>query len=590
HYAGVQIVCAADVGRGKWQHLAFVYDQDRATCFFDGQLIDSAQVESIDRQPLPDLQQPEDREHEHRDFKSLDAEQRRKLRFNVAIGTNRQGKNAMLGLIDELRISQVARYAGPFTPKSCSQNYGERAPTPAEANGPPLLFPAKVVSAPLEFGTRKHVFVDDALLAEKSNLSISLNQPYNKRPIGTDFEIRKSSWRPSVMDVGGQVYLIIPEGYGSEQGKTFLATSDDGIHFSMRKPILTETPLYGAFFHDLNPSVPATEKYKVNAFVANRGMFFYTSGDGVHWRRNEVLQLPLRSGGGGESFWDDQRGRYASYIKRDSSFNTDDCPRVRGRVAIGFWTKEILKPWPFRRRSEPYFEGYPFPAVTCEGPVSFDVSTAGEVYRTRAIKYPWAPDVYLAFVWRFSGDDGEDRHIDLGVSRNGEDWKFFGDHWYIPPGSREEELSLYGLIRRGNEIWQYIDEGGAHGGDEQRKYYRYTQRLDGFASLDAKSNVGTATTRPLLFEGDRLSINVKVDGELQVGFTDADGKDLPAYSVADSDLIRCDSVERIVTWKGKADVAALANRPIRLKFRMRDAKLFAFEFKYGPQTVQESSP
>jgi hypothetical protein len=43
---------------------------------------------------------------------------------------------------------------------------------------------------------------------------------------------------------------------------------------------------------------------------------------------------------------------------------------------------------------------------------------------------------------------------------------------------------MYGLIRCGNEIWQYVDEGGAHVGDAQRIYYRYKQRLDGFGFDD----------------------------------------------------------------------------------------------------------
>jgi hypothetical protein len=191
-----------------------------------------------------------------------------------------------------------------------------------------------------------------------------MNQPYGKQPIGKDFGIRRSSLRPSVWDVDGAVYMALPEGYSSEKGITYLATSEDGLNFTMRGLIMPETPMYGSFFKDLNPAVPPSEKYKVNSFVSTRGMYFYMSGDGINWRRNEVSQLPLRSGGEGECFWDDQRGRYASYIKRDSSFKNRECPRAGGRVGVGFWTNEILKPWPFHKMNTPYFEGYPFPSVT----------------------------------------------------------------------------------------------------------------------------------------------------------------------------------------------------------------------------------
>jgi hypothetical protein len=247
-------------------------------------------------------------------------------------------------------------------------------------------------------------------------------------------------------------------------------------------------------------------------------------------------------------------------------------------VGVGFWTNEILKPWPFHKMNTPYFEGYPFPSVTCEGPGSFPVTDAGEVYRIRAIKYPWAPDVYLAFVWRYSSDNDEVRHIDLGVSRDGETWSWFGTNWYIPLGEQEEELTLYGLIRRGDEIWQYVDEGGAHGGSAQRVYYRYTQRLDGFVSLDAGSAVGTASTLPLIFEGDRLVLNIKVDGSAKVAITDKDGKEIKGFGLADCDVIKGDSTEKVVTWEGKSSLKSLAGKPVRVRFEMQNAKLFAFEF------------
>jgi hypothetical protein len=103
------------------------------------------------------------------------------------------------------------------------------------------------------------------------------------------------------------------------------------------------------------------------------------------------------------------------------------------------------------------------PAVTCEGPIVFAPDKNGQVYRTRAIKYPWAPDTYLAFVWRLG--EGERRQVDLGVSRDGVHWNCYADKtWYLTPGQDEEVLSLYGLIRRGDQIWQYFDYGGAHGG------------------------------------------------------------------------------------------------------------------------------
>ena len=577
HYAGLKAACPTRLSAGRWQHVAFTWNGSKVECFLDGIKQGACTISSITVQPTPDIQKPQDREHEHRGFKNMTSEQRRQNRFNLAIGSDRHAKNLMTGKIDEMRISRVVQYSGSFKPKSFSRNYGAGAPRPAVANGPALLFDPKPVSIPLKFGARKYVFIDDAIIDKKANMQITMNHPYSKQLIVKDFKIKKSAWRPSVFDVDGKIFMAMPEGYSSEGGLTFLATSEDGLSFTMKGTIIPETPMYGAFFKDLNPNIPPAEKYKVNSFVANRGMYFYTSPDGINWRRNETIQLPLRSGGEGESFWDDQRGRYASYIKRDSSFNDPECKRVRGRVGIGFWTNEFGKSWPFHHLQTPYFEGYPFPSVTCEGPVSFDVTEATQVYRTRAIKYPWAPDAYLAFIWRYPGDDGP-RHIDLGISRDGQNWSFFGTNWYIPAGSGEEELSMYGLIRRGNEIWQYVDEGGAHGGDAERAYYRHRQRLDGFVSLDAGAKTGTATTLPLIFKGSALTLNIKAAGSAKVAITDKNSKAFPGFSLDDCDQIKGDFVEKTITWKGNGNVKALAGKTVRLKFQMQNTKLYAFEF------------
>jgi hypothetical protein len=579
YYAGVQATCPTGLSTGAWHHVAFTRDGSTVRHFYDGLEQAVPAVSSVAVEPIPDLQIPSDREHESRGFENMDFEQRRQNRFNFAIGSDRHAGNSASGMIDEMRISDVVRYSGNFTPESFSRNYGSGAPGPSVANGPLLLFDPGPVSIPLEIGGRKHVFIDDAIIDTMSSVQITMNQPYGKQAISKDFSIAKSAWRPSVYDVDGVVYMAIPEGYSSNTGTTYLATSPDGLDFTMQGEIITETPLYGSFFRDLNPNIAAEEQYKVNAFVANRGMYMFISPDGLNWRRNETIQLPLRSGGEGECFWDDQGGRYASYIKRDSSFDDPECADQPGRVAVGFWSDEILKAWPFYHMVTPYFEGYPFPAVTCEGPVEFGVTAATQVYRTRAIKYPWAPDVYLAFVWRYPDDDNP-RHVDLGISRDGENWSFFGTNWYIPLGSEEEELSMYGLIRRGDEIWQYVDEGGAHGGSAPRYYYRYRQRLDGFVSLDAGGSTGTATTLPMVIEGDKLVLNIAATGSAKVAITNQAGQEISGFGLTDCDLIQGDFVEHVVTWNGDSDVSALAGTVVRLGFEMQNTKLYAFQFRY----------
>lgn len=607
-YVAIFSTEAATLTDGKWHHIAFM--QGGLTGFeaggqvsqlglklrhyVDGRRQKDSESEEIPEKPVPPICEPADRDHGHQGFTPQSSpDWCRQHRFNLSLGQNRKGGMKLTMLMDELRLSSVARYRGDFIPPgSFSRNYGSKAPKPAAANGPPLLFKPGSNQDVVELGSRKYLFVDDALIASKRNIDLVCNPPTNRQEL--NFRPDNPMWRPSVVDVDGKVYLYIPDGYGSSEGITRMRISTDGIHFTKppdlglyelkssihhRDIILYGVPIYAAFFRDLNPGITPQEQYKMTAWVANRGIYLYVSPDGIHWRRNETCMLPLASGGGAETYWDDQRGLYVNYIKADGSFYAEECPgdyeTRRVRRAIMFETKEVSKPWPFNALEKPYFEGYPFPVVTCEGHVGIDADQNGEVYRTRALKYPWAPDTYVAFVWRL----GEERvqKIDLGVSRNGVHWKFYANQkWYIEPGEEYGEVTaFYGLIRRGDELWQYADFGGKHG---NATYARLTQRLDGFVSLDAVEEIGTMVTRPLIFEGKRLELNVAARGYVRVEILDGQGQPIPGFTLSDCDSIRADTVRQTVTWNDKSDVIGLAGKVIQVRFQMQNAKLYAIQF------------
>jgi hypothetical protein len=40
-----------------------------------------------------------------------------------------------------------------------------------------------------------------------------------------------------------------------------------------------------------------------------------------------------------------------------------------------------------------------------------------------------------------------------------------------------------------------------------------------------------------------------------------------------------DSLERVVSWKEGGDLAAIAGKPVRLRFVMKDADVFSFQFR-----------
>ena len=110
---------------------------------------------------------------------------------------------------------------------------------------------------------------------------------------------------------------------------------------------------------------------------------------------------------------------------------------------------------------------------------------------------------------------------------------------------------------------------------------RYTLRLDGFVSVTAGWKGGELLTKPLVFKGSQLHLNFATSaaGSLRVEVQDAKGRPLPGFALADCDVQFGDSVDRAVTWKNNPNLGALVGKPVRLRFALKDANLFALQFK-----------
>ena len=110
---------------------------------------------------------------------------------------------------------------------------------------------------------------------------------------------------------------------------------------------------------------------------------------------------------------------------------------------------------------------------------------------------------------------------------------------------------------------------------------RYTLRLDGFASVNAPYTGGEMVTRAFTFSGKELEINYATSaaGGIRVELQDASGNAIPGFTLADAQEIIGDHIARIVSWKSGSSVAALAGKPVRLRFVMKDADLYSLRFK-----------
>jgi hypothetical protein len=145
----------------------------------------------------------------------------------------------------------------------------------------------------------------------------------------------------------------------------------------------------------------------------------------------------------------------------------------------------------------------------------------------------------------------------------------------------------HGMLRRGDEIWQYyfgteIYHSTYSKDKSKNAVYRVVQRLDGFVSADTPyEKAGYIITRPIVFKGNRLILNIDTDatGYAQVGLMDLENNPIAGYSTEDCIYINGDFVETEVEWleKGK-DVSPLQDQPVKIMFKMRGSKLYSFQF------------
>jgi hypothetical protein len=204
---------------------------------------------------------------------------------------------------------------------------------------------------------------------------------------------------------------------------------------------------------------------------------------------------------------------------------------------------------------------------------------------------------YLGFLTHFDKRPRQQTQtLRLIVSRDGENWFRVPGEPIIPTGGVGEwdrfQILLTGAppIRVGRQLYIYY-RGTARRHAKVPKEYDpaiaddqdprtmsiglATLRVDGFASMNASFDGGTITTRPYFLGGSRILLNVKSDyGKVLVELLDEGDRPMRGFTKEDCRPIQTDSCGIEVQWKG--DPAELAERPVKLKFHLYNARLYSY--------------
>jgi hypothetical protein len=471
------------------------------------------------------------------------------------------------------------------------------------------------------------MFVDDALIeALDGKASLRLHSPVMKevalktdRPWegnmcggyktyfqdGDVFRMYYQAWNGVITEVDGKPRL------GESPIRVGYAESEDGIHW--RRPSLGLTEFNGskdnnivwegqgedqkgihgfAPFKDLNPACPPEARYKAvgaTTHIRDSALYAMVSPDGLRWAL--MSEEPILKDCAFDSqnlvFWDAVRGEYRAYVR-------DVLPQwyrgIKTATSKDFvhWTKPEWVEYPgapseqlYTNMVIPYYRAphlfFGFPARYVERRWSAAIEALPELEHRRLRSR--VSERYGAAV-----SDGQ-----FMASRDGRTFKRW-DEAFIRPGLRPVGSWAYGDCYQGwglletasdvpgapNELSMFATEGYWRG--TANAIRRYVLRIDGFVSLHAPLGGGELTTKPLTFTGNRLLLNISTSagGGARVELQSPDGRPLDGFGLDDCTEIIGDDLAFPVRWRG--DLGALAGRPVRLRFVLRDADVYSYRF------------
>lgn len=453
-------------------------------------------------------------------------------------------------------------------------------------------------SAVMNIGTRRELFVDEHLIDHfKKAARLKLHHP-RREEVAITFN---RPWEGNIslhaaIIAAGNGYRMYYRGRHMEGGPgntptdavVCLAESDDGLEWrrvnvgliehkgSTDNNIVWKGEGSSAFtpMLDANPDARPEAKYKAIAKTKDergRRLAVFQSPDGLRWEKMRDVPIlthenvsPRAFDSQNVAFWDAEREEYRIYF-RDWVDN-----RVRG---IKTATSQNFLDW-----TEPeWIEWNP------EAPLV-------HLYTNAVQPYPRAPHLLVGFPTRYHPDRGEMVEPLLMTSRDGRTFRRWenalirpgrnADRWfnrsnYVETGFLLTPSPLPGEER---ELSILTNEGYYRGEDTRLR--RYSYRLDGFVSLHASAEGGEVITKPFIFEGARLCLNYStaVAGHVRVEIQDTDCNPIEGFTLDDMPPVYGDALDQVFSWNGRADISKLAGQPIRLRFELKDADVFAFQF------------
>lgn len=463
-------------------------------------------------------------------------------------------------------------------------------------------------AAPLDLGDRREVLVDSHLIEELRGVRLTLHEPRDEGPVlpfnepwegpfsayctvlrdGNRFLVYYRGKLTSQRDGAGEVTCVAESADGRTWTKPQLGLIPVGdIRSNNVVLALDEVSHNFSPMLDANPSAPVAERFKAVGGTMKSGLVAFVSPDGFHWRKLRETpvftkaQTPYSYVFDSQNvvFWSQAEQRYVMFFR----MFLDGKRRISRAESRDFVTWTNVMAMEYRGADG--------------GPTELE-----ELYTNQTHPYFRAPHLYISLAARFMPgrqvlNEAQAKAINVHpsyfkdtsdavflTSRGGNiyDRTFMGA--FVRPGigaqnwvSRTTYPALNVVQTGDHEMSAYVNQDYAQ---PTAHLHRYSLRLDGFASVRAPHEGGEFRTRLLTFKGNRLLVNFATSaaGGIRVEVLDAAGKPLPGFALEASVETIGNEIERAVRWKTGESLGAISGQPVRLRFVMKDADLYALRF------------
>ncbi len=459
----------------------------------------------------------------------------------------------------------------------------------------------------IDVGTRKQLFVDDFIVAEKTNVTRTLGKPV-KANSGQPLIVDDQPWEEFGTPIIGTVLRdrgmlrmwYRGSGGGPNGGVWCYAESSDGLRW--KKPRLGLVEFDGskensifvigqpqAFtpFVDPNETDPA-RRYKSAVNSSRIDTALAHSADGLRWNlyRDGQAITGRASDTISQVLWDPAANVYRLYTRTDfgSGGGTSEIRGTRDMVARADADLADPKSWKTVRE-------------WCLGWEKGDRSyhQTRQIYSLNGWMYE---GVQFAILWTLEKPGGtEFMQSFLATTRGTSPWNLewvYGDRPFVKRGPEGAFDCRWiqpspNIVTWKDQHWiYYVGLARSHAGKVSPDLKGpvggiglATLRLDGFVALEAGENAGTITTKPFTLSGNTLEVNVDASGgDVQVEILDEHAKPIAGFSSAGFLVEReVDNVRWRPRWRQHKNLASLTGRTLRLRFHLRNAKLYSFRIK-----------